>query len=122
MLAQYRRHSKKCTKGYRQHDRKHNNCKCVVHVEGRLTKNSEYVKESTKTRSWEEARRMIVAAEQRGKWERPTEIAVTVRIGSKVVLENVVTPTVFRTTARPGPAPTPSFKYIISPASSMSGN
>lgn len=68
MFKQYRRHTSKCVKGYKQHDRKHANCKCMVYVEGRLTRTSPYIKESAGTRSWEEARRMIVAAEERGYW------------------------------------------------------
>src|SRR3954463_3017564 len=68
MLKQYRRHTNQCVKGYKQHDCKQANCKCMVYVEGRLTRTSPYIKESTGTRSWEEARRMIVAAEQRGSW------------------------------------------------------
>src|ERR1700745_1081530 len=48
----------------------------MVYIEGKLTRSSEYIKESTGTRSWEEARKMIVAAEQRGYWVvsmRPAE-------------------------------------------------
>src|SRR5690348_6259590 len=74
MLHQYRRHTKKCLKGYDQHDRKHHNCRCVVYVEGKLNKASEYIKQSTGTKSWEEARAMIVAAEQRGSWTDSREI------------------------------------------------
>jgi site-specific recombinase XerD len=73
MLQQYRRHTNRCTKGHSQHDRKHNNCKCIVYVEGKLSRTSDYVKESTGTRSWDEARRMIVAAEQRGYWVASTD-------------------------------------------------
>jgi site-specific recombinase XerD len=71
MLNLYRRHTKKCTKGRRQHDRKSRDCKCIVYVEGKLDKASEYVKATTGTRSWEEARRMLVAAELRGAWGAP---------------------------------------------------
>jgi site-specific recombinase XerD len=77
MLNQYRRHTKKCTKGYQQHDRKQNNCKCIVYVEGKLNKSSDYIKQSTGTRSWEEARKMIVAAEQRGYWSASAELGVS---------------------------------------------
>lgn len=93
MLKQYRRHTKKCTKGYSQHDRKHTNCKCVVYVEGRLNKHSAYIKESTGTRSWEEARKTIVEAEQRGCWTGvadPTRHAAVAQSGAP----NAVTPAI----------------------------
>src|SRR4051812_19357361 len=61
MLKQYRRHTNQCVKGYKQHDRKQANCKCMVYVEGRLTRTSPYIKESTGTRSWEEARGRLKA-------------------------------------------------------------
>jgi hypothetical protein len=76
MLNLYRRHTKKCTKGRRHHDRKNRDCKCIVYVEGKLNKASEYVKTSTGTRSWEEARRMVVDAETLGAWGASPQSAV----------------------------------------------
>lgn len=69
MLNQYRRHTTKCIKKYDQHDRSHNGCKCMIYVEGRLNRGSEYLKQSTGTRNWERVRQMIVAAENRGSWQ-----------------------------------------------------
>lgn len=86
MLKQYRRHTSKCIRGYDQHDRKQSNCKCMVYVEGRLNKASDYIKESTGTRSWEEARRLIVAAEQRGYWTN------TASFGGSAVARQTVSP------------------------------
>jgi integrase/recombinase XerD len=70
LLNLYRRHTAKCTKGYAQHDRKASNCKCIVYAEGKLKSDSPYIKESTGTRSLEQARRIVVAAELRGFWDR----------------------------------------------------
>lgn len=68
MLQQYRRHTKKCVKGYEQHDRKRNDCRCIIYVEGKLNKYGEYIKESAGTRNWQNVRKMIVAAEEQGTW------------------------------------------------------
>src|SRR5947209_11488304 len=68
MLKQYRRHTSKCTKAYEQHDRKSNDCRCTIYVEGKLNKYGQYIKESTGTRNWQNVRKMIVAAEEQGTW------------------------------------------------------
>src|SRR4051794_32998832 len=54
-------------KKYPQHDRTHMSCKCMVYVEGKIKRDAPYVKESTGTRSMEEARRIVVC--RRGKGE-----------------------------------------------------
>jgi integrase/recombinase XerD len=66
VLTLYRLHGPNCKRGYDRLNRAGTNCACPVHVEGKL--GSEFLRLSTKTRSMELARTMVVEAEQRGKW------------------------------------------------------
>jgi integrase len=68
MLVFFRRHSQKCSAGAKQHDRSVRKCKCPLYAEGRIGP-TENVKESLKTRNWEQAARQVMEAEARGWWK-----------------------------------------------------
>lgn len=68
MLRIYRRHTRACTAKRSQHDRSFWNCRCTIHVEGRLGTHS--IRESLRTRSRSDAQRHIGEVQRRGSWER----------------------------------------------------
>jgi site-specific recombinase XerD len=77
MLSIFRRHTRACIAGRRQHDRTYWRCKCVIHVEGKI--GSEYIRQSLKTRNRDDANHRILEAEARGSWNPAPELPVTTR-------------------------------------------
>src|SRR5581483_8478114 len=71
MLSIYRRHTRACIANRPQHDRAFWKCKCVIYAEGSL--GGEYIRQSLKTRSREQANRRILEAEARGSWDAKPE-------------------------------------------------
>lgn len=71
MLTLYRRHTKSCSKGYKQYDRSGDKCNCMIHVEGKLE--DSFLRQSTGTRSITRARKLLVEAEERGTWGRVSQ-------------------------------------------------
>jgi hypothetical protein len=67
MITLFRRHTTGCSLGAGQHDRSVVKCRCMIHAEG--TVGADHVKESLRTRSWQEASRRVHAAEARGSWD-----------------------------------------------------
>jgi integrase len=72
MLTLWRRHTKACSAGRAQHDKKFLKCSCVLQAEGSLIRGV-YVRESLRTRDYREAMRRIQEAEARGYWNSPSD-------------------------------------------------
>jgi integrase/recombinase XerD len=71
MLTIFRRHTARCMAKRPEYDRTYRKCKCLIHVEGKI--GDRFLRESLKTRSWEQANRRVAEAEARGTWEELPE-------------------------------------------------
>lgn len=71
MLTLFRRHTAACRRAYAPSNRAGLDCDCFLHAEGVLGR--ELVRSTTGTRSMQRARKMVVAAEERGSWLPPVE-------------------------------------------------
>jgi hypothetical protein len=67
MLSIYRRHTKAFIAKRPQHDRSSWKCQCVIYAEGSL--GGEYIRQSLKTSSREQANRRIQETEARRSWD-----------------------------------------------------
>jgi integrase len=72
MISIFRRHTKACSAGRPQHDKKFVKCTCPIHAEGSLVRGKVYIRESLNTRDYREAMRRIQEAEARGYWDSPS--------------------------------------------------
>lgn len=77
-LTLYRLHTSACTGKYKRTDRAGKDCRCMIHVEGKL--GSGFVRSSAKTRAWTKAAALVKAAEARGSWDEPVPDEPTIEV------------------------------------------